>query len=350
MQIVKKVVDFFKKIWKNIKINLIEVLQTLQNDGKQFIIFAVSLFILMGAFCLAVFFITVKGPEQVLVPNVVGKDLAEALIELQQKELYPRVQLRYSNSPEEKNTILDQSPDAGSIVKAPRHLNITVSRGVVLDSVEDYIGQSFEDVKLNLQLLFASSPSPLIVLQDPPMYKFSGEPAGTVLEQEPPAGTDLSTPITLKLVVSRGTEITRVEVPNITGMNINDLITQITRVRVVFEFTSRIAQEGEEAGVVVSQSVPPGNVIDAYGSVSAEVILPAEQKGNVRLGIFSYTLPNYLYAVPIEVTADTPDGESFPVINMNHPGGLLSIPYELPVNTVLTLSVSGTQLYTTRVQ
>ena len=51
----------------------------------------VGLMVLIG---LITFSLAVRGQEQTLVPNVTGKDLVTALVEMQEKELYPRVSLR----------------------------------------------------------------------------------------------------------------------------------------------------------------------------------------------------------------------------------------------------------------
>ena len=90
-----------------------------------------------------------------MVPDVTGKDLTDALQEMQAKELYPKIRLRYSKSPEEKGSVLEQSPSGGTIVKAGERINLTVSQGVVLDRVENYVGMKIDDVRAQLQTLFA---------------------------------------------------------------------------------------------------------------------------------------------------------------------------------------------------
>ena len=42
----------------------------------------------------AAFFISVKSPERVMVPDVTGTELTEALQEMQVKQLYPKIQMR----------------------------------------------------------------------------------------------------------------------------------------------------------------------------------------------------------------------------------------------------------------
>ena len=133
----------------------------------------------------AAFFISVKSPERVMVPDVTGTELTEALQEMQVKQLYPKIQMRYSNSPEEKGTVLEQSPAGGTIVKAGRRIQLTVSQGAVIDRVENYVGMKIDDVRMQLQTLFAASTTPIIKLSDAPIYKTNAAEAVTVLEQNP---------------------------------------------------------------------------------------------------------------------------------------------------------------------
>ena len=113
-----------------------DFLESLEANGKALILMS-----LLTIMVMAVFFLSVKGKEEVMVPNVVGKELSAALLEMQVKELYPKLQLKYSNFVDDKGTVLEQSPPAGSIVKAGRRINLVVSRGAVIDTVKDYVGQ-----------------------------------------------------------------------------------------------------------------------------------------------------------------------------------------------------------------
>ena len=146
--------------------------------------------LIMGLSCVGIFFANVKGEEQVLVPNVVGKKWDEALLEMQTKELYPRITLRYSENPDDEGKILEQEPVAGSIVKGYSRVSLVISRGIVVDEVGTYVGKNLDDVRMSLQTLFAGQTKPLIVLAEPE-YKPDLSDPGTILEQEPPEGKNL---------------------------------------------------------------------------------------------------------------------------------------------------------------
>lgn len=294
---------------------------------------------------LAAFFVSVKSPERVMVPDVVGKELTSALQEMQVKELYPKILLRYSKSPEEKGTILEQSPAGGSIVKAGRRINLTVSQGVVLDRVEDYIGMNIDEVRIRLQTLFASSSVPMIKLPDFPIYKKDAAEAGTILEQMPAANTSLSSPITLQLVVSSGPGREEVPIPNIKGLSLNDTLLQMSRNKIIFDFTAQIPEEGQEAGTVVSQKWPANKqTLPAYSRVEAVIALPDAPYKNLIYGLIDENLPPYPTALNVELRAEPQQGSPYVIIVFKHTGNRLTVPYAVPRNTRLILSVSGNEI------
>ena len=137
---------------------------------------------------LVAFFMTINSAEQTMVPNLKGKELANALIELQDRGLYPRVQLRYSSNPADKGTILGQEPSPGTMMKSGREVTLQVSRGAVIDRVENYIGWKLTDLELHLQTL-STTYGPLLKLQTPVTSVFDNSPAGTIIQQSPAPGT-----------------------------------------------------------------------------------------------------------------------------------------------------------------
>ncbi|MBQ3800892.1 MAG: PASTA domain-containing protein, partial [Treponema sp.] len=108
--------------------------------------------------CIAVFLVSLQGEEQVMVPDVVGKTLTTALLEMQQKELYAKIQLRYSDE-DDALTILEQSPAPGSIVKAYRRVTLTVSRGVEGSGIDDFVGKNIDSVLPELKKKYSGKDS-----------------------------------------------------------------------------------------------------------------------------------------------------------------------------------------------
>lgn len=323
-----------------------DAVDALQANGKVLFGTVVLALILMFAVCWTVFFATVRRPEQVMVPNVVGKELASALLEMQAKELYPKIQLRYTDNPDDAGKILVQNPDAGAIVKAGRRINLTVSRGVIVDHVGDYVGQNFDDVKINLQTMFTGSTKPLIVLAEP-VYKPDTSAAGTVIAQTPAAETPISNPVTVKLVVSSGDNFSNTRVPNIVGMDLSSLLKFLSTSKVVFEFAETDADKAvynskdDSVSVVVSQESSEKEYVPNYTHVKAEIALPRGNFSGKVYGLFTANLPNYPYAVDMTLENVGSDGITETVVSMKHNGGKVTIPYFAERGNELVLSVAG---------
>ena len=310
----------------------------LQSSIPVLIITCVLALVLMLFVTLVVFFNNVQGPEKVLVPNVIGKNLEDALLEMQVKELYPKINLRYSDLPGDEGTILEQDPDAGAIVKGYSRVSLVVSRGVVVDKVEDYVGKTVDEVQIRLQTLFAGQTRPLIVLATPE-YKPDTSDAGTILEQDPPAGTSISEPVTVQLIVSRGHNYENTKAPRIICQSVNDLLQTITRSKIVFDITSHVALPEENAGTVVDQQRFDSEYVPNYTRVTVDMAMPKEEMNGNVYGIFQATLSNYPYPVPMKLDAIPTEGDAYTIVSFNHPGGNLTIPYAVPKGTQLVLYV-----------
>ena len=235
-----------------------------KRNFKLVILMIVAMFAFMVLIGFVTFWLSVRGAEEVLVPKVENKELISALIEMQEKELYPRIQVRYS-SDYPKGMIIDQKPSSGTIVRAGRRVTLTVSRGPVIDRVEDYVGQKVEDVRIHLQTLFASYRA-LLKIKEPVSYVFDPEPAGNILAQKPEPGTVIDSVTELELVVSRGPRGEPVTVQEFTDMEFHNAIAQLSNSNFPFIFAVRRAEGDEGRGVIVSQT-PEAESEVPYGSV-----------------------------------------------------------------------------------
>ena len=323
---------------KKARKSLAESFNTFQNSIPVIIITFVVSLVIMGLACIGVFFANVKGEEQVLVPNVVGKKWDEALLEMQTKELYPRITLRYSDNPGDEGKILEQEPDAGSIVKGYSRVSLVISRGIVIDEVGDYVGKNLDDVRMSLQTLFAGQTKPLIILAEPE-YKPDLSDPGTILEQDPPEGFRITEPVTVQLVVSRGPNYENTRRPYVVGQSINDLLQTIARSKIVFDISGHTATGNEKAGTVVSQQTIDEEFVPNYTRVTVEMALPNDSDDENISGIFQSKIALYPYPVPMRLEAVPEEGNSYTILNFNHPGGNVTIPYSVAKGTTLILYV-----------
>ena len=320
-----------------------DIADDISGNGKTIIITSLVMLVVFIAVSTLVFFISLKSAEQVMVPNVVGKDLPEALLDLQARELYPRIQLRYSQKADEKGLILEQDPSPGAIVKGGKRIELVVSQGTVIDTVQNYIGENIEDVQNRIRELFTSGSRQYIQIKQPYLTKYSAEPAGTILEQEPAAGTPISNNMELTFVVSKGTQAETTQVPNMTGADLKKIYQVMQRAAVTFAFTA-----GSTTGTditVQQQSAAAQSEVPVFSPVTLTVSLPESANGMVS-GILKATLAEFPYPFTVSLYAAYPNGDKDLLTSVRHPGGACSIPYTVPEGTQLSLEVLNKEVYT----
>jgi beta-lactam-binding protein with PASTA domain len=318
------------------------------NHLKLFISMAIGLLVFVGIIAASIFFIAVSGAEQTMVPDVSGKELTAALLELQVKELYPRISLRDSQSSWDKGQVLEQDPRAGTIVKAGRRIRLVVSQGVLINTVEDYRGRNVDEVRMDIQAIFAEanvSGLPLLSLKEPLMYEYSDEPPGTILEQKPEPGAGISGPTTLEFVVSRGPENTTITVPRFTGLTVSAALEELGTTGVDFVFTLRPARGNEAAEVVVYQNPPADTPVPANTPIELLVNAPNGLPAGEIFGLFTYALPKNPYPLGVRLEALLSTGERIELVNVLYRGGDFTVPYRLPVGTILILSMLNRELH-----
>lgn len=330
-----------EEIKKSKHSRFVEMEEKLQKNVPAFIIYSIAIIILMCIACLAVFFYANKGYEQVMVPNITGKSLTRALLEMQEKELYPKIQLRYSDLPGEAGQVLSQTPSAGTIVKAGRRVTLVVSRGIMVDHVGNYIGTSLDVLKTTLDALYGGTDTPALFIGNP-VFRIDDSPEGTILEQDPAEGTPISQPIELHLVVSSGPNKSTAKVPELQGKSISQILNIIANTNLLFDFKARLAQEEDTLGVVVSQEAEADTMLPEYSHVGVDIAMKdiegSVNSQNETQGILSCEVEQYPFAVPFKLDAIPVDGASYTVATFNHIGGNVTVPYSVPRGATLVLS------------
>ncbi|MDR3301465.1 MAG: PASTA domain-containing protein [Spirochaetaceae bacterium] len=309
--------------------------------------FCVAIFILAALIAVVVFFLSVRGAEEVMVPDVQNKELTAALIELQNKELYPRIQLRFSQSAADRGLILEQEPKAGSIVKAGRRIRLVVSQGVLISAIGAYVGRSIDDVRSELRDLFGGSDIPLISIREPLLYQYSSETPGTILEQSPTPGTGISEHTEISLVVSRGPDSENLEMPLLMGLQIEDALIELQQSGVRYEFELRPASSRASAETIVAQDPAGGDAIPTDRIARITVAAPSSEDLNSGevYALFNHKLPENPYPMQTVLEVILPSGERETLSRVNFKGGLFTHPYRLPRGSILVLSILSREIY-----
>ncbi len=310
----------------------------IENNALTIVITSVVTFILLSLVATITFFVNLKDEDQVLVPSVEGSLLEDALIELQAKELYPRLQLRFSDDAQEKGRVLSQKPSAGSLVKAGRRISLVVSRGTVINSVDNYVGKNINDVKQLFASIFTSNSKRLLIIKEPYSMIVDESPAGTIIAQNPPAGTEISSSIEIEFVVSKGSEPDLFNVPNFVGMDLKTLYVAMASAPLTFSFLQGGKTDGDSPSVV-AQSLSEGGSVETYSKI--ELTISQSINGNEVFGIYDIELPKYPDKVDVYCDVVRPDNTTENLAVIKHYGGDFQLPYSLPEGSIVTITVQN---------
>ncbi len=288
------------------------------------------------------FLMSLRGAEDTLVPEVRGQELVDALVELQRRELYPLIEARFDSDPATRGSILDQSPAAGSVVKAGQRVQLVVSQGAIVDRVDDFVGRPVEEVRDELQALFATFDALLRIANV--TYVFHQSDPGTIVEQDPAPGVDLSGPTDLNLIVSRGARDEPIRASSYVGLQYTEALQRIGRVGVPFEFRLIDPAPGRTPGVVQRQQPTAGSELEAGEALVFELVPPQNVPDGLVFGIFRHELPRYPVSVELNLDVISPTGERRRLTTMLHPGGTVTVPYLEEIGSTLVLSRYATEL------
>jgi serine/threonine-protein kinase len=198
-----------------------------------------------------------EGPQPIAVPDVVTQLLSDATHALAQRGLKLEVSERVPSDSIPADVIVSQSPAAGSAVPPGSTVAVNVSLGAPQLSVPDVGGRTAADAAGALQIAGLQAGTEYVVDADAPL--------GTVMQQDPPAGTTVrkGSKVTLDVAVPG-------IVPDVAGMTPAQAQTALQNAGYQIGNTAYV-QEGEEGKVVrtepgASSPLRPGETVTLYVS------------------------------------------------------------------------------------
>jgi beta-lactam-binding protein with PASTA domain len=212
--------------------------------------------------------------------------------------------------------------------------------------VENFISRNIDEVRMDLMTLQAAAGGlPLLSIKEPLMYDFSSESPGTILAQKPEPLTNISGPISLEFVVSKGRENLTITVPQLTGLTLSRALEIISGTGINFQFVIK-ERDDNEAGETITAQVPnASSVVSANTPVQLTVLYPDKIADNEKFDLFKYVIPQNPYPLTVRLEAQLPSGEKQRLFTGNYMGGEFTIPYKLPAGSILILSMLNRELY-----
>jgi serine/threonine-protein kinase len=227
-----------------------------------------------------------SGAESIAVPNVVHKPRAEAVKLLKQKGLQPSVQDDSSESVA-KGLVVSTDPSAGVSVQVGSPVTVLVSSGPRLLSVPGVTGETQASATATLSAAGLKVAS---------VKREAAETAaGTVISQEPAAGTQVKAGSTVTLVVAQAPAKTAV--PDVVGQSEVEAIAALKAAGFEATTVTRSTSEEAKVGTVLEQSPAAGHKLAKGQTVQIAVGKLAQQ-----------TTPTNPTPTPPGAAAPTPPG------------------------------------------
>jgi serine/threonine-protein kinase len=195
-----------------------------------------------------------SGPGTKPVPDVVGQPVKSATKTLEEAGF--KVDQRDAASEDvPKGRVISTSPDAQTPIDVGATVILTVSSGREKVAVPDVVGQDREDARAQLEQ------AGFVV--DTKQQDDRDHDPGTVLSQDPAAGTQLAQGKTVTITVAKEPDTTTV--PDVVGRGVNEAVNLLSDAGFVPNQVTQNVSERSQDGKVLSQS-PQANTDAKSGS------------------------------------------------------------------------------------
>ncbi len=197
-----------------------------------------------------------KGPEEIMIPDVIGLSELEALEKLQALGFTNIISIYEYNNEVESTIVFSQTPNPGEVIKLGQEINIIVSQGPNPNQgqVPDVIGENIEDAKIILQETGFLN----IVINE----ILSKEIIGNVINQSPEPAQWVNYESEIYLEVSMG-----VEVPNVIGLKENKAKIELEKQGFDVDIQYGTSTEPVDPIVVYAQEPDPSTYVEYNSTI-----------------------------------------------------------------------------------
>jgi beta-lactam-binding protein with PASTA domain/tRNA A-37 threonylcarbamoyl transferase component Bud32 len=204
---------------------------------------------------------SLDNSQHVTVPSVAGQTLSVATQTLQSEHLSVGSTSSQNSSNTAKGEVISTDPKAGTKVSKNSHVNLVVSAGApTLVPVPPVVGQ-----QLNAAVELLTNAG----LSFKPKYVTSNKAPGTVLTQNPAAGTSVKTTTVVQLTVSSSSS--SISVPNVVGFSQTNAGSSITSNNLTVGTQTSACSQSVATGDIASQSPAAGTPVKSGAPINLVV-------------------------------------------------------------------------------
>ena len=230
-----------------------------------------SLLATVGVVAYITILVLVPG-KSVVVPDVVGKDLREAVIFLSQNKLGAKIAREKFSVAVPADIVVSQTPPPGTKVRANRNVELVISEGMEVLAVPNLVGMKLRDAKIYLSQLGIN------IVNVSHIYSENAQ--DEIIAQDPSEGNRMSREQGISLLLSNGLAGEWLMMPDLREEKVKQVVEWLEDASINI---AMIKEEPslKEAGTITFQSPLPGSIVDENSRVELVVSAKEETKTHV---------------------------------------------------------------------
>lgn len=281
-----------------------------KNNSKK-AVWGLVLLLLFG-FMIGAFFAFGKfwSNNEVTVANVVGKQVEIARSILTNQNLRVNVTESYNDKVAAGN-VISQFPEANSIVKEQRMINLVVSKGGEVTVVPDLRGLSRRDAELQLK-------NAGLVLGRIDEQFNTDAPADTIINQQPRPPAQVNKNTAIDLVVSKGAGPRKFALPDFRGTPLNTVNTQVESLKLKIGKVTEEVNDKYPAGTIIGQNPGPSTEITEGAAVDFTVAKGGASTN--KKAVVQIVVPEGAIRQAVQIVITDSNGRRVVYENVHKPG------------------------------
>lgn len=258
-------------------------------------IVGIALFLVVAGLVAAVAFPDLFGPRQVAVPDVKDMERDEAIEELRSLGFVIGEEREQTSEEVAEGNVVRTIPEAGKMRNRESEIQLFISTGKEKAELADYVGRNIDQA---MELLDQQNYKSVDQEEE-----FSDEPVGTILSQDPEAGTEVIISETdIEFTVSKGKDMREVE--NLSGYTEADLNEYARSSGFNIRIVDEASSDSVAAGVVLSQTPAAGEELEAGSDIMV----------TVSSGAAALPMKTYIHTIQIPYEPAEPAAEGEPAV------------------------------------
>ena len=229
-----------------------------KNNKRIILIAVIAAAVILGLLAVLHF----VGGEEIEAPSFKGMTMQQAQALADQMDIKVKEGDEVISDEVDKGLIVSQTPEEGTIIKTGSTITVNISKGLGDGSVPDLTGKMKDDLSDYLEA--AGFKLGAVTT------KASDQPEGTVIDQNPKAGSEVEKGTAIDVVVSDGSKA-KATVPYLVGKSLSEAQSALAEAglntgKVSYDYSSTYAE-----GEVMWQQYDAGAMIDKGSSVKLRV-------------------------------------------------------------------------------